>query len=70
MSDLIREQYLTDLFRRCDDSGDLVRVTFSFGECFDLRIGSTMHAEAGGDIVASVVRCIRCAIPIVGRPME
>ena len=44
--------------------GDLERgsrlavVRFTDGEAYDLRFISTAHAEAGGDIVAEVVRTI------------
>lgn len=63
MSDSIRESYLTDLFRKYDAENAIIRVTFISGECYDLRIVSTLHAEASGDIVASVVECIQCANP-------
>jgi hypothetical protein len=63
VTEIVREQYLTDLFRNCDAECALVRVTFSDGECCDIRILSTMHAEAGGDIVAEVVQSVMSTRP-------
>lgn len=59
----IREQELTDLFRRYEVGNAIVRVRFSDGECYDLRVNSTMHADAGGDIVATVIQSINSDNP-------
>jgi hypothetical protein len=58
----INEQ-LTDLFSRIEDAKKEVRVSFANGSVYDLQIVSTWHAEAGGDIVADVVRSIRSDCP-------
>lgn len=38
------------------ESSRLAVVRFNDGEVYELRIVSTVHADAGGDVVAEVVR--------------
>ena len=52
MTDSRLRAVLGDLER----SSRLAVIRFHDGEVYDLRIISTMHADAGGDIVAELVR--------------
>jgi hypothetical protein len=52
-------EQLTDLFSRLEDAKTEARVSFADGSVYDLQIVSTWHAEAGGDIVADVVRSVQ-----------
>jgi hypothetical protein len=56
-------EQLTDLFSRAEDAKKEVRVSFTDGSVYDLRIVSTWHADSGGDIVANVVRSVRTDCP-------
>ena len=58
-----RDEELIGLFRSYEDTPQALRVTFRFGEAYDLEILSTSHAEDGGDIVADVVRVIQPSDP-------
>ena len=53
-----RDQWL-NAFRSFEESGRAVRVEFSDGNVYDLKVLSTMHAEEGGDVVADVLRTVR-----------
>jgi hypothetical protein len=54
---------LIELFRQAEDKKLPVRVSFADGSRFDLLVRSTTHAEAGGDIVADVLRSIGSPAP-------
>jgi len=54
---------LADLFNRVKDAEKQVRVSFADGSIYDLQIVSTWHVEAGGDIIANVVRSIVSPCP-------
>ncbi|MDA0812994.1 MAG: hypothetical protein O3C21_11495 [Verrucomicrobia bacterium] len=56
---LTTNEQLTDLLSRLEDAKGEARVSFADGGVYDLRIVSTWHAEAGGDIVADVVRSVQ-----------
>ena len=56
---MITSAQLTELFGRLENAATEARVSFSDGNVYDLKILSTCHAEAGGDIVADVVRSIQ-----------
>ena len=56
-------EHLTDLFRRFEKAKKEVRVSFANDSVYELQILSTGHAEAGGDIVADVVRSVRSDCP-------
>ena len=63
MARVITNEQLTDLFSRLEDAKAEARVSFADDGVYDIRIVSTWHAEAGGDIVANVIRSVQSDCP-------
>ena len=52
------DEALLSVLRRVDERGAAAVVRFRDGDAYLVEVVSTMHAEAGGDVVADVLQVI------------